>query len=75
MQWMKGVSGGMVGGGECPDWRNAKPAAVVNMEHPWLVKFGFLLIGLGFFMQLLTACFPKENDPTTVNESVTVIVQ
>jgi hypothetical protein len=38
----------------CPDWDNGKPAAVVNVEHPRFVTLGFILLMLGFVMQLLS---------------------
>ena len=39
---------GLVG---CPSWENAKPAAVVNIEHPTFEGFGFILLIIGFTLQ------------------------
>ena len=41
-----------VGTFECPP--NARPAAIVNSEHPAFIFVGFALSALGFFIQLLT---------------------
>lgn len=35
----------------CPDWEHAKPAAVVNIEHPRFEGLGFLLLVFGFGLQ------------------------
>lgn len=45
----RGISIGIPGG--CPDWAHAKPAAVVNIEHPTFEGLGFLLLLLGFALQ------------------------
>jgi hypothetical protein len=39
--------------GPCPEWPNARPAAVVNFENPLLVTLGVTLTLLGFLMQIL----------------------
>ena len=38
----------------CPEWENARPAAVVNVERPFLVTVGFILLLLGFLIQYLS---------------------
>jgi hypothetical protein len=48
-----GVSGG------CPEWQNAKSVAVVNIEKPILLTFGFLMTALGFLIQFLSIPSPK----------------
>jgi hypothetical protein len=35
----------------CPNWAGAKPAAVVNIEHPTFEGIGFAMIALGFTLQ------------------------
>ena len=35
----------------CPSWQNAKPAAVVNIEHPTFEGLGFFLLMFGFALQ------------------------
>ena len=40
-------------GGACPEWPNARPTAVVNVEKPYLVTIGFTLTSLGFLLQVL----------------------
>ena len=35
----------------CPSWQNARPAAVVNIEHPKFEALGFFLLILGFGLQ------------------------
>ena len=41
----------ILGASRCPDWQNARPAAVVNIENPFLVTLGFILLLLGFAIQ------------------------
>jgi hypothetical protein len=41
------------GMGYCPNWERARPAAVVNVERPFLVTLGFLLLAFGFLVQYL----------------------
>ena len=36
-----------------PEWEHARPAAVVNVERPFFITIGFLLLILGFFIQYL----------------------
>jgi hypothetical protein len=48
-----------MGGMNCPDWENAKPAAVVNFEHPSFVTVGMLLLTLGFVIQFMSVPNPK----------------
>lgn len=43
----------------CPDWQHARPAAVVNIEHPRFVGIGFLFVMLGFLLQYLSIPQPK----------------
>ena len=43
---------------ECPDWEHSKPAAVVNIEKPFLVTVGFVLTFLGFAIQFFS--FPSS---------------
>lgn len=51
--------GWLIGSRTCPDFEKAKPAAVVNSEHPVLITFGFLLSTLGFLLQYLSFPSPK----------------
>ena len=48
-----------IGMSSCPDWENARPAAVVNFEHPIFVSMGFAFITLGFLLQFLSFPSPK----------------
>ena len=53
-------SGGFrIGAPDCPDWEHARPAAVVNFEHPSFVTIGLLLVVLGFVVQFLSIPGPK----------------
>lgn len=45
--------------GFCPDWAEARPAAVVNIERPWLATLGFILSFLGFAIQFASVPSPK----------------
>ena len=38
----------------CPQGTDVKPAAVINTDSPGLAKFGWILIGIGFFLQLFS---------------------
>jgi hypothetical protein len=38
----------------CPSWMDGKPAAVVNIEHPALITFGFIATFFGFVIQFFT---------------------
>ncbi len=46
-------------GGPCPDWKDARPAAIVNLDEPWLASIGLLLLLGGFLLQLLAIPGPK----------------
>jgi hypothetical protein len=50
-------------GAKCPEGTDAKPAAVVNTDSPGLAKFGWILIGFGFFLQMFSIEKPQ---PVTV---------
>src|ERR1700691_5183089 len=39
---------------KCPEWENARPAAVVNIERPSFVTLGFICTTLGFLLQFLS---------------------
>jgi len=41
---------------KCPDWENARPAAVVNIEHPPFITLGFILTTL---VSCFILSFPK----------------
>jgi hypothetical protein len=43
----------------CPAWDMARPAAVVNIEHPMFEGLGFLILLCGFFLQYLSVPQPK----------------
>jgi hypothetical protein len=43
----------------CPEWENARPAAVVNVELPFLVTLGFILLLLGFAVQYFSIPNPE----------------
>lgn len=43
----------------CPEWENARPAAVVNVELPFLVTLGFILLLLGFIVQYFSIPGPE----------------
>ena len=45
--------------GGCPDWAHAKPAAVVNIEHPVFEGLGFITLLAGFLLQYLSVPSPK----------------
>jgi hypothetical protein len=53
------AGGWAVGSQKCPDWEHARPAAVVNIEIPWLVTVGFILLAIGFLLQFLSVPSPK----------------
>ena len=52
--------GWSIGGGTCPEWEHARPAAVVNSEHPIFVTLGFVLTVLGFLLQFLALPGPRS---------------
>ena len=45
---------------QCPDWKDAKPIALVTIEKPALIYLGFGLLTLGFLIQLLSVPSPKS---------------
>jgi hypothetical protein len=49
----------MVGSANCPDWQHARPAAVVNIEHPSFLTIGFSLLFFGFIIQFFAVPEPK----------------
>ena len=49
----------MVGTG-CPDWQDAKPIALVTVEKPSLIYFGFAILTFGFLLQLLSVASRKS---------------
>ena len=42
----------------CPEWEHARPAAIVNIEKPIFVTWGFILTTAGFLLQFLS--FPSS---------------
>jgi hypothetical protein len=52
------TQGGFGIGGPCPDWKNARPIALVAIEYPKMVTAGFVLTLLGFLLQWFS--FPSE---------------
>lgn len=56
---IKTPTGYGVGWAECPDWKDSRPAAIVNFEHPILVTIGFAMLSLGFLLQILAIPSPK----------------
>jgi hypothetical protein len=58
-----GKNGISLGHPGCPDWEDARPAAVVSIEHPWFEKAGFSLLILGFLLQ----CFPVPQAETVAH--------
>jgi hypothetical protein len=50
---------GMEVGTACPQWPDARPTAVVNVERPFFVTVGFSFTMLGFLLQLLSIPSPK----------------
>jgi hypothetical protein len=49
----------MIGSNGCPDWQHARPAAVVNIEHPSFLTLGFALLFFGFIIQFFAVPEPK----------------
>ena len=43
----------------CPNWQSARPAAVVNVEHPAFIEIGFITLLLGYLIQYLAVPQPK----------------
>jgi hypothetical protein len=54
-----GRTGVGIGMHSCPGWENARPAAVVNIEHPAFEGLGFVLLLLGFLIQYLAVPQPR----------------
>jgi hypothetical protein len=50
---------GMEVGVPCPQWPDARPTAVVNVERPFFVTLGFSFTTLGFLLQILSIPSPK----------------
>jgi hypothetical protein len=48
-----------IGHKSCPDWEHAKPAAVVNIEHPIFEGLGFVTLLAGFLIQYLAVPQPR----------------
>src|SRR5438477_5134189 len=48
-----------IGTSSCPEWVNARPAAVVNFENRTFVWLGGILTFLGFAIQFLAIPSPK----------------
>lgn len=51
---------GMTMGFACPLGSDAKPAAVINTDSPWLMVFGWSVLVLGFFLQLFSVEKPSS---------------
>jgi hypothetical protein len=60
-----------IGSSACPNWEHARPAAVVNVEHPFFVVLGFSFTILGFFIQLFTV--PRRKTLAEVNEEMRIL--
>jgi hypothetical protein len=56
----EGRAGSFIMGTGCPDWKDAKPIALVTVEKPVLVYLGFALLTFGFLIQLLSVPSPKS---------------
>jgi hypothetical protein len=37
----------------CPEWDQAKPAALMEFKHPRFLRWGFVLLALAFALQLI----------------------
>jgi len=57
-----GGSGVSIGMPACPDWENARPAAVINVEYPFFVTLGFLMLISGFVIQYFAVPDPHTID-------------
>ena len=44
----------------CPEWEHARPAAIVNLELPWLANLGFILTLIGFVLQYFAFPGPRS---------------
>jgi hypothetical protein len=51
---MSDPRGGTGIGTVCPTWADARPAAVVNVEIPFLVFLGWVCMTAGFLLQLIS---------------------
>lgn len=60
-----------LGFGMCPHWEDARPAAVVNVEHPSFVTLGFLASVTGFLLQFLTV--PRRKTLAEINEELRIL--
>jgi len=54
-----GMNGIHLGHRGCPNWEGAKPAAVVNIEHPFFEGLGFVLLLAGFLLQFFSIPQPE----------------
>jgi hypothetical protein len=64
-------SGILMGHKECPSWDKARPAAVVNIEHPAFEGLGFILLLAGFLVQYLSV--PQPQTIHQIREEVRVL--
>ena len=55
-----GQMGFAFGDNSCPEWEHARPAAIVNIELPWLANLGFVLTVVGFLLQFFAFPGPKS---------------
>lgn len=46
-------------GASCPEGQDAKPAAVASTDSPWLAKLGWIILAIGFALQI----FSVESSP------------
>jgi hypothetical protein len=51
----------------CPKGLDAKPTAVVNTDSPGLAKAGWMILALGFFLQIFSIEKPKPTIATQVS--------
>jgi hypothetical protein len=63
--------GWVIGAMSCPDWVNAKPAAVVNIEKPILVTVGLLSTLAGFTLQFFT--IPNDLTEDEINRNLRLL--
>jgi hypothetical protein len=50
---LPGGRGTYIGAG-CPQGQDAKPAAVVSTDSPWLAKLGWIVLAIGFGLQIFS---------------------
>jgi hypothetical protein len=55
----EGPDGSTILGTKCPEGSDAKPAAVVNTDSPGLAKFGWIILAVGFFLQMFSIEKPR----------------